>query len=183
MRDTLGHLVEKLPDVCRDGLVAGAADESFPGMDEAGRCPHGVLVTMALSCGRARVRRQLSSSSQVDGPPTGLRIAATSEATVAEPAGTHERDLRSRFVPHDHLVFCVHDCVPSRGNVTSCTLVRSTVWLGHPAWPEEVSAVSRAAALCVLKYLIMNLFCWGRLWGITEQNTKDAREWAVVVNV
>ena len=111
MRDTLGHLVEKLPDVCRDGLVAGVADESFPGMDEAGSCPHGVLVTIARSWERARVRRRLSSSSQVDGPPTGLRIAATSEATVAEPAGTHERELRSRFVPNDHLVFvCMIVC-------------------------------------------------------------------------
>ena len=76
MRETLGHLVERLPDVCRDGRVAGVAYESFASMDGAGRWQHGMLETPELSYERARVRRRLSSSSQVDGSPTGLRICS-----------------------------------------------------------------------------------------------------------
>ena len=57
MRETLGDLVKRLLDVCRDGLVAGVAHESFPGMDGAGRWHHGGLETLAISGEGARVRR------------------------------------------------------------------------------------------------------------------------------
>ena len=118
MRDTLGHLVEELPDVCRDGLVAGAADESFPGMDEAGRCPHGVLVTMALSCERARVRRQLSSSSQVDGPPTGLRICSDLRGKRRLACQDAWPRVEQSFRAARSWDLCMHDSLRSRGSVT-----------------------------------------------------------------
>ena len=127
VRETFGHLVERLPDVCRDGLVAGVADESFPGMDGAGRWHHGVLETLALSCERARVRRRLSSFSQVDGPPTGRRICSDlrgKRRLACQDAWPQvEQSLRAARSSD----FGMHDSVPSRGSVTSCALARSAV--------------------------------------------------------
>ena len=127
MREALGHLVEKLPDVCRDGLVAGVADESFPDMDGAGRCNLGVLGTLELSFERARLRQRMSSSSQVDGSPTGLRICSDLRGrrrlSCQDAWPQVEQSLRAARSS----VFCMHDSVPSRGGVKSCTLARSAV--------------------------------------------------------
>ena len=125
MRETLGHLVERLLDVCRDGLVAGVADESFPGMDGAGSWHHGGLETLALSGERARVRRGLSSFSQVDGSPTGLRICSDLRDKPRLACQDAWPQVEKSFRATRTSDFCMHDSVPSRGSVT-----RRAPWRG-----------------------------------------------------
>ena len=119
VRDTFGRLIKRLPDVCCDGLVAGVADESFPGMDEARRWKHRVLDTFALSGQRARVRRRLSSCSQVDHLLTGLRLCSDLRGKCRLEARLHRHRLRIEQIVRaaGDSSFAFDDSVPLRGPV------------------------------------------------------------------